>query len=213
MKRIISGGTLFSLVIGIFLLAGCKSANPTSEVLTQTEANAIAMNITEKALMGIADGLSHSYENVNANSPVRSAPLSQGIQNPALTYISIDFTSACSGGGYIHVLGSISGNIDSKGSGMLQIGITETILDYRCPEGFVVNGDPYISLAGTFSFLNGSPATTQTMSMGGALKWTRSGSTTIGSCQIQLTCNFPTAASSGGSISGSICGVQIFESF
>ena len=213
MKKRILRGSLSSLVIVFLLLAGCKSANPTSEVLTQTEANAIAMNVTQSALMAIADGLSHSFSNVNANSPVRSAAIPQGIKSPALTYISIDFTSACAGGGYIHVVGSLSGNIDNNGSGMLLIGITETVLDYRCPEGFVVNGDPYISLAGTFSFLNGSPATTQTMSMGGGIKWTRSGSTTIGNCQIQLTINFPTATSSGGSISGTMCGVQIHESF
>jgi hypothetical protein len=207
MKKIIFSGILSLLVIVFLLLTGCHSSNATSDKLTQTEAESIALNFAQ---CGMA-----SLSNVNSSSPVRSARISQGIKKTkTLIYINCDNTMPCPAGGNIHVLGSVSGSIDDKtGSGMLLIQMTETILDCRYPEGFVFNGDPYISLAGVFSFLNWAPATQQTFSMGGGFKWTKSGTSSIGSCQIQLTCNFETAASPGGSISGSICGRQIYITF
>lgn len=99
---------------------------------------------------------------------------------------SYTYTTNCTAGGNIQVLTSLTGSI-SNGSGLLQIGATETITDWKCITGYIINGDPYISLTGTFSFMNYAPATQQSMSIGGGFKW---GTTADESCQIDLSILF-----------------------
>ena len=122
---------------------------------------------------------------------------------------NIDFSYGqnCTAGGRIAVTGNLSGTT-SNGSGFLQISAQETITDWQCITGYIINGDPYISLTGTFTFLNGAPSTQQSMSISGGFKW---GTSAEESCQIQLSINFN--ANGGGTITGSVCGYTVNASY
>jgi hypothetical protein len=106
----------------------------------------------------------------------------------------------CQGGGYIHLTGTITGSIDQNGSGIIQFQAEESIVNWLCEPPFIVTGDPYVSVTGTFTFLNGAPATTEHVSISGGFQWSGPSS---GSCQINLGMDF---SGSGGHMTGAICG-------
>lgn len=154
----------------------------------------------------IAIATTRSFGNISKPANAPSLVNDTNFTYNALVNYSFSGRTNCTAGGYIEISGRLSGSISDQGSGMLQISATETITDWRCIGGNVINGDPYISLAGTFSFLNWAPATTQTISIGGGFKW---GTSAAESCQIRLTINFPTAGSGSTSVSGTICGRNV----
>jgi hypothetical protein len=114
--------------------------------------------------------------------------------------------------GRTEVSGSISGSFDSEtGSGSLwmQWLLTATDCTFSSNAGdLVVNGDPYLSLTGTFTFLNGAPATQQTLRLGGALRWDYQNGGS-GFCAFNLTINLSTAGSGTTTVSGTVCGRQV----
>ncbi len=77
----------------------------------------------------------------------------------------------CTAGGRIEVNGSLTGNIDETGSGVLLLQVLETITDWRCIGGFVINGDPYLSVAGSMSFQGGRMSSPASFDFGGGWKW------------------------------------------
>jgi hypothetical protein len=117
--------------------------------------------------------------------------------------VPIDAGINCTAGGRIQVLGSITGSM-TDGTGMLQIGATETISDWQCVTGFIVNGDPYISLTGTFSFMNYALSTQHQLTLTGGWKW---GTTAAESCQLHLVIDIDD--SGAGSITGDVCGYEV----
>lgn len=121
---------------------------------------------------------------------------------------SISARRTCTSGGAIQVTGNISGTVNSSGTGLIQISATETISDWACLPPLLVNGDPYISLVGTFSFVNGSPGTQQHIGISGGIKWTGDGA---GSCQIQLSTDF--YRNGTGHTTGTVCGHTIDVTF
>ncbi len=121
---------------------------------------------------------------------------------------AISASRTCTAGGAIRVTGNINGTINSTGTGLIQISATETITDWACLPPLLVNGDPYISLVGTFSFVNGAPGTQQHVGISGGVKWTGDGA---GSCQIQLSTDF--ARNGTGHTTGTVCGHAIDVTF
>ena len=121
-----------------------------------------------------------------------------------LVNVQISQRTNCAAGGYINVSGSLTGSISNNGTGALSFGVTETINDWQCFGAFIFNGDPYLSAAGTFSFLSGVLSSPASISMGGGFKWTGNGG---GSCTLQLTA---LVYSNGtGHTSGQVCGQQV----
>ncbi len=201
MKRFILGGLVCSLIIIISLMAGCNLLFPSKE-LTKSEAEALAREFANAGTTGFSDAFSNmDFSNPNPQDRKSGQYLIDQWGEATVT---------CPEGGNIHVLVHLTGGLSDSGTGILLIDGTETISNYQCPEGFVVWGDPYISLAGHFTFVNGYPGMMQTCMMGGAFSWKRSGQE--GTCQIQLTFNF-NLNTGGGTISGSMCGQQVNESF
>jgi hypothetical protein len=211
MKILQGMGAVAAIVIAM-CLAGCGSTGSSggsADVggMTENEALALSDQISDVAI--------NAMNSINPNASVNQdveADVTKSVQcsedGSTCTYnIPIDFRQNCTAGGRIEVLGSLTGST-SNGSGLLQIGATETISDWECITGFIVNGDPYISLSGTFSFLNGVPSTQQSMTISGGFKW---GTTTEESCQISLSINFGTDGS--GTITGSVCGYTVDASF
>jgi hypothetical protein len=121
---------------------------------------------------------------------------------------SITATRTCQSGGSMKVTGNISGTISNTGSGTILISATETITDWSCQTPLIINGDPYVSLSGTFSFLNGAPATQQHIGINGGFKW---GTSSVQSCQIHLDTNFNRDGT--GRTTGTVCNYNVDISF
>lgn len=124
--------------------------------------------------------------------------------------IPISHRTICTAGGKMEVTGRIHGSIGNTGTGMIQFHLIQTISDWRCVSDYVINGDPYISVVGLFTFISGAPATQQSISINGGYKW---GTTAAESCQIHLTTNFPTIFSGETTTSGTVCGRQVYVTF
>jgi hypothetical protein len=117
-------------------------------------------------------------------------------------------------GGYIHVLGSVTGNMtidDNTGQvtgGVLLLGVTESVVNYTFESGaeiYTMNGAPYLSLAGTFTLMPGNTyATASTMSIGGGVRVTGpNGYDQTVNLQLSILIY---ADGSGGRVSGTING-------
>lgn len=107
--------------------------------------------------------------------------------------VPIDATSPCSGGGLVHVVGGFSGSVPDtpNGSGVLLLNMNITFGDLNsCIEnGVNLSGDPYLSMSGQFSFLNGLPSTQSVIRLNGGFKFTGAGLPN-GSVQFNCSDNF-----------------------
>jgi hypothetical protein len=121
---------------------------------------------------------------------------------------SVDYTVNCTAGGNMHTTGSLTGTLHD-GTGLLQISETETISDWQCITGYIVNGDPYISLSGQFSFMNGAPSTQSEININGGFKW---GTSADESCQIDISIQIDTTGG-GGTMTGTVCGYSVDTTF
>lgn len=148
----------------------------------------------------VSQNMPMESKQVNSMSVTAAAPCV-----PVQLNINVNSRTTCTAGGYITVLGGLTGSINSCGTGIMQLQLIESIVDWRCVGGWVVNGDPYISLVATFTFLNGSPATRQDMTINGGFKW---GTSAAESCQIHLNTNFDLNAGSSRT-TGTICGRSV----
>ena len=123
-------------------------------------------------------------------------------------------------GGTIHVLGSVTGSItvdDNTGAlitGIVQIGLTEAINDYTFNSNggtYMMNGAPYISLAGTFTLQPGGTfGTASSMSIGGGVRVTGPGVDQTINMQITIIIN---SNGSGGHVSGYVGDAQLDYTF
>jgi hypothetical protein len=116
----------------------------------------------------------------------------------------ISYTLTCTAGGNMKASGSITGSLNN-GTGVISLQIPITISDWGCEPPAIINGDPYISITGTFSFLSGAPGTQQHISVSGGFK------SATQSCQIQLGTDFN--PNGGGHTSGTCCGYSVDFTF
>jgi hypothetical protein len=117
----------------------------------------------------------------------------------------IAFTLNCTSGGNMKASGSMTGSISSNGTGVISLQIPISITDWQCHPPHIFNGDPYISITGTFSFVGGSPGTQQHIQISGGFK------SETQSCQINLGTDFDT--NGGGHTSGTVCGHSVDFTF
>jgi len=132
----------------------------------------------------------------------------------------IDYNHPGPEGGNIHVLGSITGSITVNDqtsaliSGFMQLGFTETINDFAFKSNggtYTMNGDPYISLAGTFTLVPGWLfGSASSMEIGGGVKVT--GPNLNKTINIQLTIII-NSNGKGGHVSGTIDGIGVDYTF
>ena len=154
------------------------------------------------------------------NPATRQEQLSRSIQSVQCTQPSctinqqVSSTTNCTPQGNIQVTGNISGTIDINGNGVLQIQATETLTDWSCLTGYLIEGDPNIVITGQFSFQNGSPAAAQTMTLSGGFTWATTGPLPVvsGSCAIDLTASYQ-ANNGHGVLSGIVCGYTVNNGF
>ncbi len=193
-----------SLAASLAALGGCNVASLTGNTSTNGMSQSQAQGFATQVATATSNGVKNSH-------PMR-APAQRGAGpfpiSPTLVNVSVSQRTTCTSGGYISVLGGMSGSIDNNGTGVLLLSMTESIVDWQCIGGFVINGDPYISASGTFSYLNGQPGTRQDMTISGGFKW---GTTAAQSCQIQLSILFNQTAGTY-TMTGNVCGYQVSAS-
>ena len=186
---------------------GSSSSSNGSDSMSESQVSALSEQISDAAV----DGMNSGNFAAMVVEGLQGESFKNNIQcndSGCTVNVPIDFGVGCTAGGRIAVTGSITGSISTGGSGILQIGATETITDWQCITGYIVNGDPYISLSGTFTFLNFAPSTQQSVTISGGFKW---GTTAEESCQISLSTNFSTGG--GGRTTGTVCGNSVDASF
>ncbi len=134
---------------------------------------------------------------------------------------SVDERIESSNGGDIHVFGTITGNItfddqtNETTGGLLLIGLTETINDFQYEsegETYTMTGDPYVSLAGTFSLLPGGSSfgTASSMQIGGGVHISGPRCDETINMRITIIVN---ASGTGGTVSGTINDESIYFTF
>ena len=203
-------------------VAGCGAAgvagNTTPKGLSQAQVNSFATQI--------ANAFSNGMKSSKSTAPVVAAaaevwptttagvdvpfvmPFADGVPpgiSRTLVNVSVAQRTNCTAGGNINVTGGMTGSLNDQGTGVLLLQLTETISNWQCIGGYVMDGDPYLSAAGTFSFLNGVQSTAASISFGGGFRW--SGSAGSGSCQTIMTALFNPDGT--GRLSGTMCGYQV----
>jgi hypothetical protein len=177
-------------------LAGCGMFGP-HDSFTQSDANAMATNLGN----AVIDGMNASH----AKRPGEAQP-------DVLVNAQVDDTANCARGGYLHVLGAMTGSLDNNGSGVLSMQLTESIVAcaMAAADGntVTVDGDPYLSAVGTFSYLNGAPSSTQHVHFGGGFRWSFT-SGASGSCSVSLDLYLPNNTSSQTTLSGTVCNFSV----
>jgi hypothetical protein len=189
-------------LISLALCAGCfPPLGHSSSDMSESEAQALAEQIQThvgKALNSSQGGLSPNSAGLGPLD-LRTDDVSCDDYGNCQVNIQSSFRTDCTAGGNLQSSGSLTGTINSNGSGTLLWGDTVTITDWQCIGSYIVNGDPYVSAAGHISPLSGG-----TITIGGGFQWIGPSS---GSCQISLTVNFD--ANGNGSATGTVCGYSV----
>lgn len=216
-------GCCLVLIFSLAIFSGCggssvgSGSSAGSNSMTSDQAQSFATSVSRTATSSMQDTAfkepSYSASLFPAEQQTEDG-LSKSLyaitctQTSCLINQAISATRNCTSGGSMRVSGNLSGTISSSGSGTILIDAIETITDWSCLPPLVINGDPYISLAGTFSFLNGVPATQQHVSINGGIKW---GSSSLQTCQVHLSTDFNRNGT--GRTTGTVCGININVSF
>lgn len=174
MRRTVAGLVL----LGLTACSSSGVGDPSASGPSANQANAFAEQF--------AGAFSHSMAGSGVSASLRPLAAAAAGSGAASVPINQQVTGVtnCTAGGRIEVSGNLTGNIDETGSGVLFLQVLETITDWRCIPPYVINGDPYLSAAGSMSFQNGQLASPASISFGGGFKW---GTTAAESFQIHLT--------------------------
>ena len=201
-----SARTFSAALLAAGLALGCSDSSGPGDTLTDNEASLISAQISNVTIAALnsqttsagpasAPSLASSFESANA---LASVPIN-------FQYSS---THSCPVGGRAGANGSLTGSIDNEtGNGVLWLQIIFTYTDCAFSVGtrdVTVNGNPSLTLTGTFNFLGGQPATQQTLRLSGALS-----TNVIGFCAISLTMNVATAGTGTTTVSGTVCGRSV----
>jgi len=177
-----------NLLLGLTVigLAGCSAGGPSGPTSggdnrpSANQTNAFA----EQFARAFSNGVSAAASAAVAPAPGSGEASLSGVpiscnQSGCLVNEQVTARTNCTSGGRIEVNGSLTGSISQTGSGVLSLSSTETITDWRCIPPFVINGDPFLSAAGTMPFLNGQLSSAATFDFGGGFKWGRGANETF----------------------------------
>ena len=201
-----SARTFSAALLAAGLALGCSDSSGPGDALTDSEASQISAQISNVTIAAL-NSPTTSASRVSASSLASSL-------EPANVLVSVPInfqyssTHSCPVGGRAGANGSLTGSIDNDtGDGVLWLQIVFTYTDCAFSVGtrdVTVNGNPSLTLTGTFSFLGGQPATQQTLRLSGALS-----TSIISFCAISLTMNVVTAGNGTTTVSGTVCGRQV----
>jgi hypothetical protein len=199
---------LLCVIVVAAIMVGCgastSSSSSGSSGFPSADSSAFAEELSSAAAGGMVSSTSAALSKEIRVHPDDITCNASG----CIVDVPLDYTVNCTTGGSMHLSGDIDGSINSSGTGILQFQADIAILDWTCIEGYNIASSPEISITGNFSFINGAPATTQELVIGGGFNW---GSSSADSCSINLTTNFNSDGS--GDTSGTLCGNSINISF
>ncbi|MCH7717414.1 MAG: hypothetical protein IH876_14880 [Gemmatimonadetes bacterium] len=189
------------------LALGCSdSAGPDNDTLSDGEVSQVSAQVFAVTMAALNSPTTNG-------SPVLASSLASSVEAAnGLASVPINFqyssTHSCPVGGRAGANGSLTGSIDNQtGDGVLWLQIVFTYTDCAFSVGtrsVTINGNPSLTLNGTFTFLGGQPATQQTLSLSGALS-----TSVIPFCAISLTFTVVTAGNGTSTVSGTVCGRQV----
>jgi hypothetical protein len=185
-------GTLMAAILGCF--CGCGSSSGSSSTLSQANANTFASQSSSAAASAMAASLAVRTPDCNPSSCMIS--------------LTINSTDTCPTGGTIVTNGTITGDF-TGGAGTVQVQATETITNWACVSGYVINGNPNLAISGTFNYADFVPTGSQTMTVTGGFDW---GSASNQSCTLNLTTALNTTTDSG-TTTGTACGQTVNTTF
>jgi hypothetical protein len=194
MKKIL---VLFSF-IALIVMTDCKKDKATDE------------NDTAKTMI-----------NEIFNASMTSYSKAMGAKSRFQINVSIDDMQASPKGGYLHIIGSLTGNININEQtgdclgGILLFGVSV------CPVNDVMeingkdytwNGDPYISITATFTLAPGCStfATASSIQVGGAFHLTGPDYDQTTNMMITINLN---SSGTGGDVSGTYGGESVYYTF
>lgn len=203
-------------VVGVLVLvaaAGCNASSLTGTSTPKGLSQSQVSTFVQQMGKAFSNGMQGAHPQLAPAAILRPASKVFASTYPprisaTLVNVSVQQRTTCTAGGYISVTGSMTGSISNTGTGVLFLQVTETINSWACIGGFVMDGDPYLSAAGSFSFLNGQQSSAASISFGGGFRWTGNGG---GSCQLNLTMLFYPDGT--GHLSGVACGMGVNQTF
>jgi len=198
---------LLCVIVVAAIMVGCGSSSSSSSGSSgfpAADSSAFAGELSSAAAGGMVSSTSAAVSRAMRVHPDGVTCNAAG----CLVNLPLDYTVNCTTGGSMHLSGNIDGSMNSSGTGLLQFQANIAILDWSCIEGYNIASSPTISITGNFSFINGAPATTQEVVIGGGFNW---GSSAADQCSINLTTNFNSNGS--GDTSGTLCGNSVNMSF
>lgn len=151
----------------------------------------MAAGMSKGQLASMEGALSQAYAQAMASGKTRNTVSNLG----ATVTLSADSRYTCASGGYIHstmtlrtIVTANNGNATISGSGH------QTIADWRCVKGWIVNGDPYVSHTISSSYFAGTFRMSVYMSGG----WKATGTNKAKqSCQTTANSQYSTIGNSG----------------
>jgi hypothetical protein len=190
--------------IALLAMAGCKK----DSAPTTTKNQAIVNEIFKAGMLGLPSTTPGTSKSATLKS---TYPIN----------VSVDKSVSGPAGGTIHVTGSVTGSFNfTDGTspaftgGTMFLEFNETINDYAfIYEGqtYTMNGAPYISLAGTFTFTkDGTFGTASSMTMGGGVRVTGPSFDQTININITIIIN---SSGKGGRVSGTVGGESVNYSF
>jgi hypothetical protein len=185
--------------------AGLTSPGSSGATFTATDAQNLAKNFAQGATNGVNAGNNASTRGARAFNELPS-PVLRGIScnstgSSCQIFQQYAQTTTCNGGGRMSVSGQINGSVSSGTLGPFgSISLTQndSIIDWACDGGWVVNGDPQLSDTGTIT-LTGSHSAFSFREGGGFVAVATTDGTRV-SCLLSTSVSWD--SSLGGSYSG-----------
>ncbi len=198
-----SARTFTAALMAAGLALGCSDSSGPDDTLSDGEASQISAQVAAVTIAAL-------NSSTTSGSPGSASSLASSGEANVSVPVNFQYSSthSCPVGGRAGANGSVTGSIDNDtGDGALWLQIIFTYTDCTFSVGtrnLTINGNPSLTLTGTFTFLGGQPATQQTLSLSGALS-----TSIISFCAISLTMNVATAGNGTTTVSGTVCGRQV----
>ncbi len=195
------------LVLALSACGGLTSPGSTGATFTSTDAQNLAKNFAQGASNGANAGNNSATHGVHSLdelfSPVLRGVTCNSTGSSCQIFQQYAQTTTCNGGGRMSVSGQISGSV-SNGNlgpfGSISLTQNDSVIDWACEGGWVVNGDPQLSDTGTIT-LTGSHSSFS-FREGGGLSMVSTTDGTRVSCLLSTTVSWD--SSLGGSFSGNM---------
>jgi hypothetical protein len=178
---------------------GDSSTEPSGTKLSAAEAKAVAGALFVQMSQVVFGSGSFNRAVLNAASynvaAASAAPTTQPVSSQG----------PCDLGGSMTGTGTITENLDSKGTGPISGSGSVIPKDCKISTGaktIAVNGDPALTWGVTMNFVEGNPSGNIGVSFGGGFKWDG------GSCAINYTVTFD-ATGTTATIKGTVCGESV----